>query len=100
MQASQEAVDSLYDERNVLAFAFAELARDRGWEVGVRFFVDDPLWPILYVETPAGQVSFHVPANEVPEGYPEHTKEWDGHNSTDKLDRLARARAMVDEVAA
>lgn len=50
-------------------------------------------WPLLGMETPAGQVSYHVPErllelfkDRIKEGGPE----WDGHVSIDVLHRLTK----------
>jgi hypothetical protein len=51
-----------------------------------------PGWPVLFLQTPKGQVSYHVPERLT--GYfatvirQDETHEWDGHTSADVLDRL------------
>lgn len=50
-------------------------------------------WPVLFIETPAGQISYHFPEKYLPlveaniERDDNHA--WDGHTSSDVLKRLA-----------
>ena len=83
--------DRAYAERNALALAFAALASDLGWRVGRLEDPNEPEWPVLVVETPHGQVSWHIPADEWPEGWEAgHTNDWDGHTDEEKYNRLER----------
>lgn len=79
--------DQAYRERNHAVLLLATLAERVGWPV----YVDrmDTAWPIVYVESPAGQLSWHLPASEVvgdwdrpPPGY-----SWDGHTTEERLGR-------------
>lgn len=51
-----------------------------------------PGWPVLFLETPAGQISYHFPEKFLPiveaniERNDDHI--WDGHSSADVLQRL------------
>lgn len=77
-----------------------------------------PEWPVLTVETPAGQMSWHIAERDLdlfehvqPTG-PEH-RGWDGHTTEEKYERLrrltaspgsaedaiVRVRALADEYA-
>lgn len=53
-------------------------------------------WIIAGITTPAGEVTYHLPAEEIeflPEGAElEFGKEWDGHEASDVLDRLLSLR--------
>jgi hypothetical protein len=62
MRTDLDPIGAVYEERNCLALAFARMARAAGWVVG---WVDDDDagrdWPVLMIDTPAGQVSWHLP---------------------------------------
>lgn len=89
-EATHSDMDAIYAERNAAALAFAGLAVDLGWAVGT---ITDPLepdWPVLIVETPRGQVSWHLQRRELPEWLKPHRHDWDGHTTPEKNRRLAR----------
>lgn len=68
-----------YDARNrqvYLALASAVLA---GYRAGIRLDPSEPNWPVVYIDLPTGQVSWHVP------GY---DKTWDGHTTEVKYQRV------------
>lgn len=88
--ASKEALDAIYEERHVLVMVLVRLAQQVGWPVGVRYHDVDPLWPVVYIETPKGQVCFHLPADEIPGDLGLHDKEWDGTDSATKYRRLSQ----------
>lgn len=55
---------------------------------------DEPDWPVVYIETPAGQLSWHVNKGEAA-FYFDHLRkdiamQWDGHTSEEKYERLAK----------
>lgn len=68
-----------YDHRNGNVLRAAGYAVASGFPVGIRLDKDEPEWPVLYIELPTGQVSFHLP---------QHIKEWDGHNTDEKWQRI------------
>jgi hypothetical protein len=90
----------VYRERNLLALGFAALAdlhRAAGapWDVYVADDPAEPGWPVLYVGTPSGQMSWHLPKallDEVVPGWRDRfwteTAAWDGHTTGEKYDRL------------
>lgn len=56
---------------------------------------DDPDWPVVYIDTPAGQLSWHLALSDldlfahVPTVAPEdYRAQWDGHDTPTKYDRL------------
>lgn len=68
----------------------------------------EPEWPVVYVETPAGQLSWHLSPDDldlfdhVPWLVREHPSPWDGHSTDEKYERLAaltrrRVSGPVDE---
>lgn len=68
-----------YDKRNVLIYAALSTATDEGLPAGVRLDPNEPEWPVVFIELPTGQVSWHVP---------QHTTPWDGHSTEEKYRRL------------
>jgi hypothetical protein len=75
-----------YEQRNALAFATVGLCAAEGLKVGIRVDPENPQWPVLYVELPTGQISWHLPA---------HEKAWDGHTTDDKYKRIHEFQTMM-----
>lgn len=86
---STDALTAAYAERNAVVLAFAHLADARGWTVGQLVDEHEPDWPVLMIDTPAGQVSWHFKADEMPPKMPAYPGEWDGHTTPEKYERLA-----------
>ena len=87
------SLDSIYRERNAVVFAYAQLARALGWNVGTLPGEGDVEWRIVYVDTPEGQVSWHYHADNEPwfKALPGYLGRWDGHSTETKHVRLFRA---------
>lgn len=68
-----------YAQRNRLVLVAAGLASIVGLEVGIGPDAAEPNWPVVYVELPTGQVSWHLP---------QHGRPWDGHSTEDKHQRI------------
>lgn len=56
-----------------------DLARQKGYDVGIRIDHSKPEWPVIYIELPTGQVSWHIP---------QHRHEYDGHSPEEKFVRI------------
>jgi len=54
-------------------------AHDLGMHAGIRIDENDPTWPVVYIELPTGQVSWHLP---------QHVDIWDGHDTDIKYQRI------------
>jgi hypothetical protein len=67
-----------YDARNVGVMRAMELARRIGYPTGIGYDQAGTDWPIIFIELPTGQVSWHVPA---------YAGEWDGHTTPQKYER-------------
>lgn len=67
-----------YDVRNRAVLAAVGLAAELGYPCGVRLDANEPAWPVVYIELPNGQVSWHLP---------QHEREWDGHDTKEKYRR-------------
>ena len=87
-------LNEVYAERNRLALTLARLAHALGHDA---YFAEDkengPDWCILFIETPAGQVSWHIPWDEVQGRHimPYRlSAEWDGHTKAQANRRLEK----------
>lgn len=89
-----EKLDEVYAERNAVVLAFAHMAESMGWEVGRGIDETEPDWPVLFIDTPAGQVSWHFKAEDMPDTMPLYDGGWDGHTDAEKYERLARLVGM------
>lgn len=79
--------EELYQHRQLLFFAFAKSVDCRRvWKPHY------PGWPVLFIELPSGQISYHFEEKYIPivdkiafrvDDYP-----WDGHVSSDVLQRI------------
>lgn len=75
--------------RNILVWQVAFDAINAGLTAGVS---EEENWPVVYIELPTGQVSWHVPTCERPPGCEVPTKpgyEWDGHTREEKARRIS-----------
>jgi hypothetical protein len=81
------ALEDVYADRNRLVQLAARLAEMLGYEVR---WGDDPAspgWPVLYIELPTGQVSWHIPRASCLLRAGTRGK-WDGHDSEEKTRRI------------
>jgi hypothetical protein len=76
--------DAYYDRNQAILLA-AIMAQKAGYTVGV---IDDEEWPIVYIELPTGQVSWHLPKAEIITFLPKYAGEWDKHTVEEKRGRI------------
>ncbi|WP_019629692.1 hypothetical protein [Actinomadura atramentaria] len=88
----EAALDSVYTERARLV-AFLAASYD-----SVIINRDDA-WPLVYVKSPFGQLSWHLSEDDVElfEHVPDGGADWDGHGTAEKYERL---RALTNLTAA
>lgn len=67
-----------YAERNRLVLELLGAAMALGMNAGVAFDPNTPTWPVVYVDLPTGQVSWHVAP---------YVGKYDGHTTALKYDR-------------
>lgn len=79
--AVAESDECSYDVRNRRIWQALGLAADIGYPCGIRADPDEPDWPVVYIELPSGQVSWHMPI---------HEREWDRHDTVTKYRRIGR----------
>ena len=77
--------DEAYLDRNLCVQVMTRMAQKLGYNVGVKENGD---WPILYIDLPTGQVSWHIPAAELVRALPEYNGKWDGHDLEEKRKRI------------
>lgn len=87
-EAGIAELDGDYDVRNRAVWRAVGLAAREGFDVGVRVDPDEPAWPVVYIELPTGQVSWHMPEHEP----------WDGHAVDEKWRRCQNFIREVDGV--
>ena len=82
----------VYSDRNHAVLLAARLAEDNGLKVHVGIDPNEPTWPVVYIELPKGQVSWHLSP-----GYFERfsrlfrrakPSQWDGHTTPIKHQRI------------
>lgn len=66
-----------------------------------RFGIDEnePDWPVIYIDTPTGQLSWHISKNDMHlfEGVPvDPNVKWDGHSTEEKYRRLQELSLLID----
>lgn len=79
-----ERHDQDYETRYGLVLIAMDYAARCGYQVGIALDPAEPAWPVVYIELPQGQVSWHMPA---------HPRPWDGHDTPAKY---ARCRAFTE----
>ena len=85
-------IASAYHERSAVITGLARAAQARGWGAG--WGIDDqegPDWPIVFIDLPTGQVSWHVHKDDLVNLFswlPQYGGEWDGHSTVEKYNRL------------
>jgi len=99
---AQQAQEKAYHERNLAVAAFVTAYRRATEHIDehARFGHADPAeeyrhtadgrtWRLLWCDTDEGQMSWHLPADYVPEWVEERPHTWDGHDTETKNERLA-----------
>ena len=86
MNKLESTPDEAYLDRNLAVQVMAKMAQELHYRVGVKDEKTD--WPILYVDLPTGQVSWHIPKKELMGDLPIYEGKWDGHDLETKRNRL------------
>lgn len=73
--------DTNYAYRNKLILIALGLAAEIGYPCGIRIDPEEPKWPVVFIELPVGQVSWHLP---------EHKETYDGHTTEEKYRRISK----------
>jgi hypothetical protein len=90
---AETAKNEAYHERNQVVAALTKL-----YPAGIKVDPRDEEWPVVLIDLPTGQVSWHFHASELDlvahlGAYP---GEWDGHDTGQKYARLASLAALLE----
>lgn len=87
---ASNARDHAYRERNILVVLLARLALSLGQRAGVGYDPKEPAWPVVFIETSAGQVSWHFSPEDaaLAADLPRYEGRWDGHTTEEKWRRV------------
>ncbi len=88
--------DDVYRDRNLLAQLAAVLAQRCGLHVGTGVDAEEPDWPVIYIDLPSGQVSWHIPSAELVARLDPYGRDWDKHDGPEKEHRI---RAFLQQTA-
>lgn len=91
-EITQEMLTEVYADRNRLAQLAAALAERLGYRVGITVDPDEPEWPVLLIDLPTGQVSWHLSPSDAWPVWDMYEGDWDGHTTEHKAGRI---RAFV-----
>jgi len=80
--------DEAYYDRNQLALLCAKMAQKLDWKVKVKD--EDSEWPIVLINLPNGQISYHIPREEMIGDFEIDVDEtfWDGHFLEEKRENI------------
>lgn len=84
------SLDAAYRERDQLVAALSKIWPSR---IGIDENESPDWWYVVYVDSPAGQLSWHIPTHERKEFFGHLSVDlganWDGHTTEEKYRRLA-----------
>lgn len=96
----------LYAERSAILAALARAAAAVGHDAYFATDPEEPDWPVLFIELPTGQVSWHfhpddlaLYASDIPWAPEQSDEIWDGHGTEEKYRRLDAWRPSAEEFA-
>ncbi len=103
MAAFESAPDEAYLDRNLAVQALARMAIKLGYKVTITLDAKDKEYGIIYIQLPTGQVSWHIPLDELDASLTDqkslfesiigdffNTNVWDGHDVGEKRIRLRK----------
>ena len=85
--------DEAYLDRNLCVQAMVKMAKKLGYSAGIK---EDSKWPVLYMDFPTGQISWHIPKNEIVCHFPKYQGKWDGHSVEEKRKRIIKFLEVSD----
>ena len=74
-----------YMDRNLCVQVMARMAQKLGYNMGIK---ENGEWPILYIDLPTGQVSWHISKPDLKGIFQTYLEDWDGHDVEIKRMRL------------
>lgn len=76
-----------YEARYNIVMDAMLAARRCGWQAGIRIDPEEPEWPVIYIELPTGQITWHIPQHPIP---------WDKHTTEEKHARIRQLLTMPE----
>jgi len=85
-EQQEKSIEMVYEDRNLLACALTRAVdAPSGW----KWDPAEPGWAVMWIETPMGQVSWHVPRDmALGMGPDPGWADYDGYDREEKNDRL------------
>lgn len=80
--------DEAYLDRNLAVQVIAKMALKLGFIAGIRN--RDGEWPLLYIELPTGQISWHLNSADLHAYLPDYDGVWDAHTVDEKRDQIRK----------
>lgn len=86
-----DLINSIYTERNQCISLIVRMAQALGLPIGTKIDAESS-WPIVFVDLPSGQVSWHIPIDELRffPALPAYPNDWDGHSTEEKYRRVVQ----------
>lgn len=91
-------VDAVYEDRNLAALGMLtafraisnapQVTTDWNLDIGWREDPEEPGWAIVWATLPAGEVSWHIPEELVPDWLEKDEGDYDGYDREEKNDRI------------
>lgn len=78
--------EEAYEDRSLLAQVALRMARELHYRVRIKDYESE--WPILYIELPTGQISYHIAKKDLYFKEEPSFLEWDGHDREEKNERI------------
>jgi hypothetical protein len=91
VSAAIAARNVAYEERAIVVVAIANIAMSQGLKVWFALDEKEPEWPVLFIDLPTGQCSWHFTREQrrdLASNIPNGPNTWDGHTTQEKYDRL------------
>jgi hypothetical protein len=79
LMAEKTGLSIHYHNRNLFVFEAIPIALRCGFNAGIRIDPKEPEWPVVFIELPTGQISYHLP---------QHENAWDEHTTQEKRLRI------------
>lgn len=86
MTKPSQSKEEVYEDRNLLAQVAFRMAKELHYRVRIKDYGSE--WPILYIELPTGQISYHIARKDLHLKEQPGFLEWDGHDRKEKNERI------------
>lgn len=79
LEVQREDQHERYKNRAYFLYQALSLAISCGFDAGIRIDPKEPDWPVVFIELPTGQISYHIE---------QHQQTWDNHTTEQKRLRI------------